>query len=66
MKKISVFVACLMLMSVVGCSKSLKVTVKENVELEYGNKLDDSLLFDKDNSDEDVSVTRKSVNKKSQ
>ncbi len=56
MKKISVFVACLMLMSVVGCSKSLKVTVKENAVLEYGEKPDYSLLFDKDNSDEDVSV----------
>ena len=56
MKKISVFVACLMLMSVVGCSKSLKVTVKENAVLEYGEKLDHSLLFDKDNSDEGVTV----------
>ena len=34
MKKLNVFVACLMLMSVVGCSKSLKVTVKENAVLE--------------------------------
>ena len=56
MKKISVFVACLMLMSVVGCSKSLKVTVKENAVLEYGEKLDHSLLFDKEQSDEDVTV----------
>ncbi|NBJ65391.1 flagellar biosynthesis protein FlgM, partial [bacterium c-19] len=56
MKKISVFVACLMLMSVVGCSKSLKVTVKENAVLEYGEKPDYSLLFDKDNSDEGVTV----------
>lgn len=56
MKKISVFVACLMLMSVVGCSKSLKVTVKENAVLEYGEKPDYSLLFDKEQSDEDVAV----------
>ena len=56
MKKISVFMVCMFMVFVVGCSKSLKVTVKENVELEYGEKPDHSLLFDKEQSDEDVTV----------
>ena len=56
MKKISVFVVCICMLMTVGCSKSLKVTVKENIELEYGEKPDNSLLFDKEQSDEDVVV----------
>lgn len=56
MKKISVFVVCICMLMTVGCSKSLKVTVKDNVELEYGEKLDNSLLFDKEQSDEDITV----------
>ncbi len=55
MKKISVVMVFVM-MFVVGCSKSIKVTVKENVEVEYGEKMDHSLLFDKEQSDEDVTV----------
>ena len=56
MKKISVFMVCMFMVLVVGCSKSLKVTVKERVEVEYGDKLDYSLLIDKEQSDEDVTV----------
>ena len=56
MKKISVFVVCICMLMTVGCSKSLKVTVKENAVLEYGEKPDYSLLFDKEQSDEDVTV----------
>ncbi len=56
MKKISVFMACAMMFLVVGCSKDLEVTVKDNLEVEYGDKLDHSLLFDKDNSDEGITV----------
>ncbi len=56
MKKISVFMACAMMLLVVGCSKDLEVTVKDNLEVEYGDKLDHSLLFDKDNSDEGITV----------
>ena len=56
MKKISVLAACAMMILVVGCSKDLKVTVKDNLEVEYGDKLDHSLLFDKDNSDEGITV----------
>ena len=56
MKKISVFMACAMMLLVVGCSKDLEITVKDNLEVEYGDKLDHSLLFDKDNSDEGITV----------
>ncbi len=56
MKKISVLAACAMMILVVGCSKDLKVAVKDNLEVEYGDKLDHSLLFDKDNSDEGITV----------
>ena len=56
MKKISVLAVCAMMILVVGCSKDLKVAVKDNLEVEYGDKLDHSLLFDKDNSDEGITV----------
>ena len=56
MKKMSVLVVSAMMFLVVGCSKDLKVAVKDNLELEYGDKLDHSLLFDKDNSDEGITV----------
>ena len=56
MKKFSVLAACAMMILVVGCSKDLKITVKDNVEVEYGDKLDNSLLYDKEKSDEGVSV----------
>ena len=45
-----------MMLLVVGCSKDLKVAVKDNLEVEYGDKLDHSLLFNKDNSDEGITV----------
>ena len=56
MKKMSVLVVSAMMFLVVGCSKELKVTIKDNLEVEYGDKLDHSLLFDKDNSDEGITV----------
>ena len=56
MKKISVLAACAMMIFVVGCSKELKVTVKDNLEVEYGDKLDYALLYDKEKSDEGVTV----------
>ncbi len=56
MKKFSVLAACAMMILVVGCSKDLKVAVKDNLEVEYGDKLDHSLLFNKDNSDEGIAV----------
>ncbi len=43
-------------MLLTACSSDLKVTVKGNLEIEYGDKLDNSLLFDKDNSDEGITV----------
>ncbi len=54
MKKIIYLAALVMFMT--ACSSDLKVTVKDNLELEYGDKLDHSLLFDKDNSDEGITV----------
>ena len=56
MKKMSVLAACVMMILVVGCSKELKVTVNNNVELEYGDKLENTLLYDKEKSDEDITV----------
>ena len=56
MKKMSILVVSAMMFLVVGCSKDLKVAVKDNLEVEYGDKLDHSLLFDKDNSDEGITV----------
>ena len=56
MKKISVLAACAMMILVAGCSKDLKVTVKDNLEVEYGDKLDNALLYDKEKSDEGVTV----------
>ncbi len=56
MKKMSVLVVSAMMILVVGCSKDLKVTVKDNLEVEYGDKLDNSILFDKEQSDEGIAV----------
>ena len=56
MKKMSILVVSAMMFLVVGCSKELKVTVKDNLEVEYGDKLDNSLLYDKEKSDEDITV----------
>ena len=56
MKKMSILVVSAMMFLVVGCSKDLEVTVKDNLEVGYGDKLDHSLLFDKDNSDEGITV----------
>ena len=54
MKKIIYLAVTVMLLT--ACSSDLKVTVKGNLEIEYGDKLDNSLLFDKDNSDEGITV----------
>ena len=54
MKKIICLVAISMLET--ACSGSFRVVVKKNVELEYGDKLDNSLLYDKEKSDEDITV----------
>ena len=43
MKKMSILVVSAMMSLVVGCSKELKVTVKDNLEVEYGDKLDNSI-----------------------
>ena len=52
----SILVVSAMMFLVVGCSKDLKVAVKDNLEVEYGDKLDHSLLYDKEQSDEGVTV----------
>ncbi len=41
-----------------GCSQELKVTTAENVTLEYGEKLDNSKLFNAKESDENVKVQK--------
>ena len=56
MKKMSILVVSAMMFLVVGCSKDLKVAVKDNLEVEYGDKLDHSLLYDKEQSDEGIAV----------
>jgi len=56
MEKLRVFLFGFLVFFIVGCSSSFRVDVKENAVLEYGEKPDYSMLFDKDNSDEDVSV----------
>ncbi len=56
MEKLRVFLFGFLVFFIVGCSSSFHVDVKENAVLEYGEKPNYSLLFDKDNSDEDVSV----------
>ncbi len=57
MKKIKgILLVYLFMFLIIGCSSGIKVTVKENVEIEYGAKIDDVLLFDKEQSDEDVKV----------
>ena len=56
MEKLRVFLFGFLVFFIVGCSSSFHVDVKENAVLEYGEKPDYSLLFDKEQSDEDVSV----------
>lgn len=57
MKKISKFlcVICFLLV-IVGCSSSMKVSTNDNIELEYGDDIDYRLLYDKSQSDEDITV----------
>ncbi len=54
MKKVICLAALVMFMT--ACSSDLKVTVKDNIEVEYGDKLDNTLLYDKEQSDEGVTV----------
>ncbi len=56
MEKLRVFLLGFLVFFIVGCSSSFQVSVKENAVLEYGEKPDHSLLFDKEQSDEDITV----------
>lgn len=53
MKK-ALFVAVGLLLC--ACGSKLNVAVKENIELEYGEEADHALLFDKDKSEENLTV----------
>ena len=41
-----------------GCAKELKVTPSENLKVEYGEKLDNTKLFNAKESDENVKVDK--------
>ena len=54
MKKLLSVVALSMVLF--ACGSKLDVTIKENIELEYGQEVDHALLFDKDKSEENLTV----------
>ena len=54
MKKIIFVIVLGLLMT--ACGSKINVTISENVELEYGEKLDNTLLFNKEKSDENLTV----------
>lgn len=57
MKRMISFLCALFLISAVtGCDSSLKVSVKEDIEAEYGTELDYRTLYDQDSSSEDIVV----------
>ena len=55
MKKLISMVAVAALL-ITGCAKELKVTTAENLKVEYGEKLDNTKLFNAKESDENVKV----------
>lgn len=56
-KTISRSLLCaVLLMALAACGSKMNITVKENVETEYGKELDTAALYDKEQSDEDVKV----------
>ena len=55
MKKLLSMIAVVALL-ITGCAKELKVETAENIKVEYGEKLDNSKLFNKKESDENVKV----------
>ena len=57
MKKLISMVAVAALL-MTGCAKELKVTPSENLKVEYGEKLDNTKLFNAKESDENVKVDK--------
>ena len=57
MKKLLSMVAVAALL-ITGCAKELKVTTAENIKVEYGEKLDNTKLFNAKESDENVKVDK--------
>ncbi len=57
MKKLISMIAVAALL-ITGCAKELKVTPAENIKVEYGEKLDNTKLFDAKESDENVKVDK--------
>ena len=55
MKRLISMIAVVALL-ITGCAKELKVETAENIKVEYGEKLDNSKLFNKKESDENVKV----------
>lgn len=57
MKRTAIFLSALFLVSTLtGCDHTPKVSMKEDIEAEYGFDLDYSILFDKDESDDNIIV----------
>ena len=57
MKKLISMIAVAALL-ITGCAKALKVTPAENIKAEYGDKLDNTKLFNAKESDENVKVDK--------
>ncbi len=57
MKKLISMIAVAALL-ITGCAKELKVTPAENLKVEYGDKLDNTKLFNAKESDENVKVDK--------
>lgn len=50
------FLSASLLFVLMACGSKINVTVSENIEVEYGEKLDNTLLFNKEKSDENLTV----------
>ncbi len=50
------FLSASLLFVLAACGSKINVTVSENIEVEYGEKLDNTLLFNKEKSDENLTV----------
>lgn len=57
MKK-QLFITLVASMMLFGCTNELKVTLAENIKVEYGEKLDNAKLFNAKESDENVKVDK--------
>lgn len=53
-KQLLIFLSIISILT--GCSEKFKVTPVESLKIEYGDKLDNTLLFDKENSSEGTKV----------